>query len=116
MTRQILSLILLIGLSLLLLVLYDLVPTPNSVEQQVTITQLPHKWVGNILAFPEEELSGITYHPKRKTLFTINDEGGLSEYLTDGRVVRQAMINSDDLEGLTVDPISGLLYLSLIHI
>ncbi|MBF75681.1 hypothetical protein CMK20_16060 [Candidatus Poribacteria bacterium] len=110
MTRQILSLILLIGLSLLLLVLYDLVPTPNSVEQQVTITQLPHKWVGNILAFPEEELSGITYHPKRKTLFTINDEGGLSEYLTDGRVVRQAMINSDDLEGLTVDPISGLLY------
>ena len=110
MAHRILLLILFVGLSLFLLVLYNLIPTPSSTEPQVTVTQLPHKWIGNILAFPAEELSGIIYHPTRKTLFTISDEGGLSEYRTDGRSIRQSSINSDDLEGLTVDPTSGLLY------
>jgi uncharacterized protein YjiK len=55
------------------------------------------------------EPSGICFHPLRKTLFVVSDEGEIAEIKTDGTPVFNKKIPGD-LEGLTVNPQSGLLY------
>jgi uncharacterized protein YjiK len=72
--------------------------------------ELPYKWIGNIFPINSGEPSGITYHPKRRTLFVVGDEGTLYEMRTDGRLIRTAQLKQMDLEGITVNPASGLLY------
>lgn len=57
--------------------------------------------------FPEP--SGIAWHPSRRTLFLVGDEGDIGELSEDGRLLRKQHIGGD-LEGITVDPSSGLLY------
>jgi DNA-binding beta-propeller fold protein YncE len=74
----------------------------------------PHKRLGNIdrMRFPEP--SGICYHPTRKTLFVVGDEGDVVEMKTDGKPVRRKMHGKDrkDYEGITVNPATGLLYVA----
>ena len=56
-----------------------------------------------------KEPSGICFHPSRKTLFVVSDEGMLFEIRTDGMPVASIKIPGD-LEGVTVDPHTGFLY------
>jgi len=58
--------------------------------------------------FPEP--SGICFHPLRKTLFVVSDEGEVTEIRTDGTPVFRQKIPGD-LEGVTVNPQTGLLYI-----
>lgn len=57
--------------------------------------------------FPEP--SGICFHPTRNTLFVVSDEGEITEIEKDGTPVFRKKIPGD-LEGVTVNPDSGLLY------
>ncbi len=78
--------------------------------------RFPYLWLdepgygGNIdqLSFPEP--SGICFHPTRKTLFVVSDEGEIAEIEKDGTPVFRMKIPGD-LEGVTVNPETGLLYL-----
>lgn len=60
-----------------------------------------------ISEFPEP--SGIVYHPLRNSLFIVGDEGDIGEVTLDGKLLRQFHLGGD-LEAVTVDPRSGLLY------
>jgi uncharacterized protein YjiK len=56
------------------------------------------------------EPSGVCFHPSRKTLFVVSDEGDIFEIKTDGTPLARLKIPGD-LEEVTVDPQSGLLYI-----
>ncbi len=78
--------------------------------------RFPYQWLGepgyggtiDHQEFPEP--SGICFHPTRKTLFVVSDEGEIMEIEKDGTPVFRKAIPGD-LEGVTVNPESGLLYL-----
>jgi uncharacterized protein YjiK len=55
------------------------------------------------------EPSGIAYHPQRKSLFVVGDEGDIAELSTDGKVLRSRHIGGD-LEGAACNPTDGKLY------
>ena len=55
------------------------------------------------------EPSGVTYHPGRKTIFVVGDEGDIAELSLDGRVLASRHIGGD-LEGVACDAASGSLY------
>lgn len=57
--------------------------------------------------FPEP--SGVVFHPSRGSLFVVGDEGDIGEVSLDGKLLRQSHLGGD-LEAITVDPKSGLLY------
>jgi uncharacterized protein YjiK len=71
--------------------------------------QGPQGYGGDIDQQNFVEPSGICFHPIRKTLFVVSDEGEIAEIKTDGTPVFNLKIPGD-LEGLTVNPQSGLLY------
>lgn len=74
-------------------------------------TPLPHKRIGDIDRERFPEPSGITYHPGRKTLFVVGDEGDICEIRTDGTPVKRKMHEVwRDYEGITCNPATGLLY------
>jgi DNA-binding beta-propeller fold protein YncE len=54
--------------------------------------------------------SGICFYPARKTFFVISDEGEIFEMRTDGTAVFSQKVPGD-LEDVTVDPRTGLLYI-----
>lgn len=58
-----------------------------------------------------KEPSGIIYHPSRHSLFLIGDEGDIGEMALDGTLLRQFHLGGD-LEAITVNPSSGLLYVA----
>lgn len=58
-------------------------------------------------AFPEP--SGIVYHAERNTFFAVGDEGDVVELGLDGELLRMVHLGGD-LEGVTVDPASGSIY------
>jgi len=60
-----------------------------------------------IAEFPEP--SGIVFHPARGSLFLVGDEGDIGEVSLEGKLLRQSHLGGD-LEAITVDPKSGLLY------
>jgi len=65
---------------------------------------------GNIDQQEIKDPSGICFHPQRKTLFIVSDEGQIYEMETDGTpLFRQSL--PGDLEDITVDPVTGLLYI-----
>ena len=72
--------------------------------------ELPYTWVGNISEAPIAEPSGVTYHPIRRTLFVVDDEGYIHEICTDGKVVQTKDLQGRDLEGITTNPTTGQLY------
>jgi uncharacterized protein YjiK len=82
----------------------------------MTSIRFPYQWIdepgygGNIdrVNFPEP--SGLCFHPSRGTLFVVSDEGEIAEIGKDGELLFRAEIPGD-LEGITVEPESGFLYL-----
>jgi uncharacterized protein YjiK len=66
-------------------------------------------FTGNIDKTGIVQPSGICFHPARKTFFVVSDEGEIFEMRTDGTVVFSQKVPGD-LEGVTVDPRTGLLY------
>jgi uncharacterized protein YjiK len=82
----------------------------------MTSIRFPYQWIdepgygGNIdqVNFPEP--SGLCFHPSRGTLFVVSDEGEIAEIGKDGTPVFRMEIPGD-LEGVTVNPETGLLYL-----
>jgi uncharacterized protein YjiK len=74
----------------------------------------PGTWKGEIARKGLKEPSGIVYHPVRKTLFVVSDEGDLYEIQTDGKLLaHKAPKKWRDLEGITFDPSTGLLYVAV---
>ncbi len=89
-----------------------------SLEKKSTTIAFPYEWLGppgfggNIDRQGIIEPSGICFHPLRKTLCVVSDEGALFEIKTDGTPVFNVMFPDDfDLEDVTVHPQTGLLYL-----
>ena len=56
-----------------------------------------------------EEPSAVVYHPPRKTLFVVGDQGDVAEVDLDGNILNRRAIGGD-LEGITCDPATGKLY------
>jgi len=87
----------------------------SPVKNSPTI-RFPVDWLGipgygiNIDQQRFVEPSGICFHPLRKTLFIVSDEGEIAEIKNDGTPVFNLKIPGD-LEGITVNPQSGLLYI-----
>ena len=73
----------------------------------------PYRWVGPILDEGVSHLSGITYHPRRKTLFVVSDKGKIREILPSGTELNERKEEGADFEGVTCNPGSGLLYLAI---
>ena len=86
-----------------------------SVNEYSPTIRFPYRWLdepdfeGDIDRQMLPEPSGICFHPQRKTLFVVSDEGEISEIETDGTPVSRTAL-AGDLEGVTVDPETGLLY------
>lgn len=87
-----------------------------STGQYSQTIRFPYKWLGtpgyggDIDQQNFEEPSDICFHPDRKTLFVVSDEGEIAEIKTDGTPLFNLKIPGD-LEGITVNPQSGLLYI-----
>ena len=61
-----------------------------------------------------KNLSGIVFHPQRKTLFGVGDEGHIIEFEPDGTLLQQEPVRRGaDFEGITCDPATGLLYVAV---
>jgi uncharacterized protein YjiK len=61
-----------------------------------------------LIDFPES--SGLAFHPKRKTLFTVSDDGHIGEFRIDGTLVQRRHLLFEDFEGIAVHTGTGLLY------
>jgi uncharacterized protein YjiK len=103
--------------ALILLILFTSFYTCSLGKKSLTIA-FPYEWLdrpgfgGNIDQQGIVEPSGICFHPLRKTLFVVSDEGELFEIETDGSPVFNVKFPDDfDLEDVTVHPQTGLLYL-----
>ena len=87
---------------------------PHPARQDVTELVFPYKWIGLIDKGRLDEPSGIVYHPTRRTLFAVGDEGDIIEMATDGTAVNQGVLRKGaDLEAITCDPSTGLLYVAI---
>lgn len=56
------------------------------------------------------EPSGIVFHAERGTLFIVGDEGTVAEMSLAGETLQKSLILGADLEGITYNPNTGLLY------
>ncbi len=74
---------------------------------------LAAQWRDNILRKRVNEPSGIVYHPGRDSLFVVGDEGRISEIDRKGRRLQRKRLGGGDLEGVTVNPNTGLLYVAV---
>ena len=71
-------------------------------------------WEGDIDNAGMREPSGIVYHPGREALIAVGDEGHIARLNTDGSEQQiQVLRKKADLEGITVNPATGLLYVAL---
>jgi len=81
------------------------------------VEPFPGQVAGDIDKARFGEPSGIVFHPVRKTLFVVGDEGDLCEMKTDGTMLRKEHYPSSsvrmDFEGITVNPATGLLYVAI---
>ena len=92
---------------------YFLVQMEQSVTKETAASRpiaLPYNWIGNITHKQIAEPSGITYHPVRRSLFLADDSGSVHEVSLEGRLIQSKGLNERDIEGITVDPSTGLLY------
>ncbi len=80
--------------------------------------RFPYLWLGvqgyggDIDKQQLREPSGICYHARRNTLFVVGDEGDVAEIKKDGTPVANYTVKGD-LEGITVVPETGLLYIAV---
>jgi uncharacterized protein YjiK len=78
--------------------------------------RFPYQWLdvqgfgGDIDKQQLREPSGICYHARRNTLFVVGDEGDVAEIKKDGTPVAHCIVKGD-LEGITLVPENGLLYI-----
>ena len=72
--------------------------------------ELPYSWIGNIARSQIAEPSGITYHAARRSLFIADDSGSVHEIQLDGTPVQSKALNGRDIEGITVNQDTGMLY------
>lgn len=74
----------------------------------------PYNEVAQFDQVDVKELSGIVFHPQRKTLFAVSDRGDVVEIQTDGVVVQQKKARQGgDFEGITCHPETGMLYVAV---
>ncbi len=100
----------------LLIFLWGIMPFADlfASEQQITFNSaLSAKWTSNILKGSLSEPSGIVYHPRRKTLFVVSDDGYISEISLKGKILKNKFVDDADMEGIPVDPKTGLLYVAI---
>ena len=89
--------------------------SPKQSGPSEVVIRFPYLWLdepgfgGDIDQQDFTEPSGIVYHPIRKTLFVVGDEGEITEIQTDGTPLFIESLPGD-LEGITVAPETGLLY------
>ncbi|MGQ9801839.1 MAG: SdiA-regulated domain-containing protein [Candidatus Saccharicenans sp.] len=100
-----------------ILLLFFLVFLVNCSEGPYTTSiRFPYQWLdtpgfgGNIDQQNIAEPSGLCFHPTRKTLFVVSDEGWLYEITTDGAPVYHQRIPGD-LEAVAINPQTGLVYI-----
>ena len=92
---------------------YFLVQMEQSVPNETGASRpvaLPYNWIGSITQSQIAEPSGITYHPTRRSLFLADDSGSVHEVSLEGRLLQSKGLNERDIEGITVNPGTGLLY------
>ncbi len=92
---------------------YFLVQMEQSVRKETAASRpvpLPYNWIGSITQSQIAEPSGITYHPTRRSLFLADDSGSVHEVSLEGRLIQSGGLNERDIEGITVNPETGLLY------
>ena len=92
---------------------YFLVQMEQSVKKETAASRpiaLPYNWIGNITQRQIAEPSGITYHPTRRSLFIADDSGSVHEVSLEGRLIQSKGLNARDIEGITVNPSTGMLY------
>ena len=109
--KRVLLVILIISISGLLV--YFLVRMEQSATEQTAESRpipLPYNWIGNITKGQIAEPSGITYHPVRRSLFVADDSGSVHEINLHGVFIQAKGLNELDIEGITMDPRTGLLY------
>lgn len=109
--NKVLTLLVFLCLSALLVFLLIKMEDSEREKRAASIPiELPYTWIGNINKTPIAEPSGLTYHPERKTLFIVDDEGYIHEIRSDGTVVQTNELQGRDLEGITTNPTTGWLY------
>lgn len=92
---------------------YFLVRMEQSMKKETEASRpvaLPYNWIGSITQSQIAEPSGITYHPTRRSLFLADDSGSVHEVSLEGRLIQSKGLNERDIEGITVNPDTGLLY------
>ena len=112
--KRVLLVILIIGISGLLV--HFLVQMDRSATQQTAESRpipLPYNWIGSITKSKIAEPSGITYHPTRHSLFIADDSGSVHEVNLNGRHIQAKGVQELDIEGITMDPGTGLLYVAV---
>lgn len=96
-----------------IVLVYFLVRMEQSVKKETGASRpvaLPYNWIGSITQSQIAEPSGITYHPTRRSLFLADDSGSVHEVSLEGRLIQSRGLNERDIEGITVNPDTGLLY------
>lgn len=109
--KRVLLIVLITGISSVLV--YFLVQVEHSATQETAASRpiaLPYNWVGSITKKQIAEPSGITYHPTRRTLFLADDSGIIHELSLNGTLIQSKGLSERDIEGITIDPGTGLLY------
>ena len=109
--KRVLLVILIISISGLLV--YLLMQMEQSATQQTAESRpipLPYNWIGSLTKKQIAEPSGITYHPTRRSLFIADDSGSVHEVNLHGISIQAKGLNELDIEGITMDPSTGLLY------
>ena len=112
--KRVLLVLLIISISGLLV--YSLTQMEESATQQTAESRpirLPYNWMGNITKEQIAEPSGITYHPTRRSLFIADDSGNVYELNPQGMLIQAKRLNELDIEGITMDPETGLLYAAI---
>jgi hypothetical protein len=90
-------------------------PTGPEVVQRPLDIVMRYRYLGNIERTGFREPSGLCYHPTRRALFLVGDEGDIAEMTPAGKIRRQKLLfgRKRDLEGVTVDPATGRLYVAI---
>jgi uncharacterized protein YjiK len=96
-----------------IVLVYFLVQMEQAVRKETGASRpvaLPYNWIGSITQSQIAEPSGITYHPTRRSLFLADDSGSVHEVSLEGKLIQSKGLNERDIEGITVNPDTGLLY------
>ena len=71
----------------------------------------PAAFAPTFVDIPVREPSGVAYHPRRKTLFVVCDQGEFVEMELDYTVLQRVRLRGD-LEGIAIHPVTGTLYIA----